>query len=102
MYKLKKADQVVITAGKDLGKKGKIEKLLGGGTKVFLPGLNVFKRHLKKRDEANPGGIIDFSRALPIANVALICPKCAKPTRVGFKMKGDKKMRICRKCDSFI
>lgn len=100
--KFKKGDEVIITAGKDKGKKGKIEKVLAKNNTVVLPGLNIYKRHLKKRDEKNPGGIVDFNRPLPVGNVALLCPKCGKPTRVGFKITGDKKIRICRKCESAI
>lgn len=98
--KLKKGDEVVITAGKDKGKKGKIEKVFADKEKILLPGLNVYKRHMKKQDENRPGGIIEFNRPLPIGNVALICSKCNKPTRVGFKVSGGKKIRICRKCGS--
>ncbi|MBI4067404.1 50S ribosomal protein L24 [Candidatus Gottesmanbacteria bacterium] len=100
--KLKKGDEVIVTAGKDIGKRGKIERLFADGQKVFLPGLNTFKRHLKKRSEKDKGGIIDFSRPLPVSNIALICPKCHKPTRVGYKLDGDKKIRICRKCEGKI
>ncbi len=100
--KLKKGDEIIITSGKDKGKKGKIEKVFGKSNTVLLPGLNVFKRHMKKRDENNPGGIIDFPRPVKAANVALICPKCGKPTRIGYKVQGDTKSRICRKCDSIL
>ncbi|MBI3380032.1 50S ribosomal protein L24 [Candidatus Gottesmanbacteria bacterium] len=96
--KLLKGDEVIITTGKDKGKKGKIEKILHKQGKIVLPGLNIYKRHLKKRDEKNPGGIVEFSRPVPVGNVAIICPKCAKPTRIGYKLTGDKKVRICRKC----
>lgn len=102
MLKLKKGDEVVITAGKDFGKRGKIEKIYKSRGSALLPGLNIFKKHLKKKDEKNPGGIVDVPRPLPIANIALICPKCAKPTRVGFMIKGKQKIRICKKCDSHI
>lgn len=102
MLKLKKGDEVIITAGKDLGKRGKIEKIYKSRGSALLPGLNIFKKHLKKKDEKNPGGIVDVPRPLPIANIALVCPKCAKPTRVGFKIKGKQKIRICKKCDSQI
>ncbi len=98
MFKLKKGDEVIITGGKDKGKKGKIEKVILSQNLVFLPGLNVYKKHMKKKDEKNPGGIVNFSRPLPVASVALICPKCAKPTRVGFKLEGKEKKRVCRKC----
>jgi len=110
--KLKKGDEVIITAGKDKGKKGKIEKVNPKNGTVLLPGLNISKRHMKKRDEKNPGGIISFPRPLPIANVALICPKCGKPTRIGYKIekisaKGQSRLssgkkRICRKCKGTI
>lgn len=98
MLKFKKGDEVIITGGKDKGKKGKIEKFIPSQNLVFLPGLNVYKKHLKKKDEKNPGGIVNFSRPLPFASIALICPKCAKPTRVGFKIESKKKKRVCRKC----
>ena len=100
--KLKKGDEVIITAGKDKGKKGKIEKTYPKNNVVLLPGLNIFKRHLKKRDEKNPGGIISFPRGIPVGNVALICPKCGKQTRIGYKIDKNKKSRICRKCHSII
>jgi len=100
--KLKKGDEVLITAGKDRGKKGKIEKIYPEKNSVLLPGLNIFKKHMKKRDENNPGGIISFPRPLAVASVALICPKCGKPTRVGYKLDINKKTRICRKCKSKI
>lgn len=102
MQKLKKGDEVIITAGKDQGKRGKIEKVYIASGTVLLPGLNIFKRHLKKRDDKNPGGIVDLPRPLPVGNVSLICPKCGKPTRVGFDTKGKQKIRVCAKCDARI
>lgn len=100
--KLKKGDEVIITAGKDKGKKGKIERIIPKEGKVFLPGLNIFKKHLKKRDEKHPGGIINFARPVPVSNVMLICSKCGKPARVGFQLQGKEKVRVCKKCDSTI
>lgn len=100
--KLKKGDQIIITTGKDKGKRGKIERFYEEGTKALVPGLNIFKRHMKKRSETDKGGIIDFPRPFPVGNIALICPKCHKPTRVGFEVKGDSKIRVCRKCGNKI
>lgn len=100
--KLRKGDKVIITAGKDKGKSGKIEKIFPKNNRVLLPGLNVYKKHLKKRDEQHPGGIVDFSRPLPVSNVSLLCPKCNQPTRVGFLIKNSQKKRMCRKCDSTV
>lgn len=100
--KFRKGDQVIITAGKDKGKKGKIEKVYPRLNQVLLPGLNLFKKHLKKRDEQNPGGVIQFPRPIPISAIALVCPKCGKKSRVGYQIRGDKKLRICKKCQSII
>lgn len=100
--KLKKGDEVIILSGKDKNKKGKIDKVDHKNETVLLAGLNQFKRHLKKRDERNTGGIINFSRPLPAAKVALVCPKCGKPTRVGFIMNAKQKERICKKCEARI
>lgn len=100
--KFKKGDEVIITSGKDRGKRGKIEKIIRKKDAVVLPGLNIFKRHLKKRDEKNPGGIIEFVRPIPFGNIALICPKCGKQTRIGFDIAKETKRRVCRKCDSII
>jgi large subunit ribosomal protein L24 len=100
--KLKKGDKIIITSGKDRGKKGRIEKIFPKNGKVLIPGLNLFKRHMKKKDEKNPGGIIEFSRPLPICNVVLICSRCGKPTRVGYKRGGEENSRFCRKCKTVI
>lgn len=93
-----KGDNVLVTAGKDKGKKGKIEKIFPDEARVLVHGVNSFKRHTKKRDEKNPGGIIEHFRPLPVGNIALVCPSCGKPTRVGYLMTKNEKMRICRKC----
>lgn len=96
--KLKKGDNIIVTAGKDKGRKGKIEKVMPREGLVLVPGINIYKRHLKKRDEKNPGGIIDLPRPLPIGSVALVCPACGKPTRAGFVVGKTEKVRVCRKC----
>jgi large subunit ribosomal protein L24 len=100
--KLRKGDEVIITAGKDKGKKGKIEKVLPKKSAVIIPGLNLFKRHLKKQNENNPGGIVEFPRAIPFGNVALIDPKSGKPTRVGYVIKGSEKMRVAKASNTVI
>lgn len=96
--KLKKGDTVIITAGKDRGKKGKVENVCAAEGNVLLPGLNVYKRHIKKKDDRHPGGIIEFSRPMPVGNVALLCPACSKSTRVGYLVVKDEKYRVCKKC----
>ena len=96
--KLKKGDTVIATIGKDKGKKGKIEKVFSGDGTVLVTGVNVYKRHTKKRDEKTPGGIIEHTRPMDASKIALICPKCGKVTRIGFIFVKGEKVRICRKC----
>ncbi len=100
--KLKKGDEILVTTGKDRGKRGKIEHVNVRDNTILILGVNVYKRHVKKRDEKNPGGIIDFPRPLSVAKVALFCPKCKKPTRAGFSVTQKEKQRICRKCKQMI
>ena len=98
VMKLKKGDEVLVTAGRERGKRGKIEKVLPKEGRVMIPGINVYKKHMKARSQQQPGGIVDIVRPLPVTNVALVCPSCGKPTRVGYEVKKDEKYRICRKC----
>jgi len=97
MLKFKKGDTVKITAGKDKGREGKIEKILLAESKVMIPGVNLYKKHVKGFGDVK-GGVYDIPRPLGYGKVALICPKCKKMTRVGFGMAGDAKVRICKKC----
>ena len=95
--KLKKGDTVIVAIGKDKGKKGKIEKVFPKEGSIMVSGINIVKRHMKKRDEKNPGGIIEIPKALNVSKVALMCPACGKPTRVGYVVSKGEKTRICRK-----
>ncbi|MDP3974228.1 MAG: 50S ribosomal protein L24 [Candidatus Daviesbacteria bacterium] len=95
--KIKKGDKVKILLGKDRGKEAKVAYVLGKQKKLFVEGANVYKRHVKKYRDIE-GGIIDLPKPMNISNVALICPNCHKVTRVGFKISGNIKVRICKKC----
>ncbi len=96
--KILKGDTVLITAGKDKGRSGKIEKVFPQIDRVMVEGLNIYKK-ARKAVGNKPGGMIEFSRSLPVASVAIICPKCSKQTRVKMKIeKGGDKIRICAKC----
>lgn len=100
--KLKKGDEVIVTVGKDKGRRGKIDQVNTKEQTVLVIGINLYKRHLKKQSETKPGGIIEFPRPLPINRVVLFCPKCQKPTRVGFDISSGEKHRICHKCKQLI
>jgi|SRR3989344_837463 len=96
--KLKKGDTVKVLMGKDKGRSGKIDKVLPKSDGVLIEGMNQFKRHVKARDRKQKSEIVTITKPIPASKVALICPKCKKPTRVGWKLEKGKKIRICRKC----
>ena len=96
--KIKKGDNVRVLIGKDKDKEGKIEKIYPKGNRVLILGVNEYKRHVKSRAKNQKSEIITITKPLPVSNVALVCPKCKKPTRVGYKITNNKKVRICRKC----
>lgn len=96
--KLHKGDQVLVTAGKDKSRRGKIDKVIPTKDRILIQGVNVYKK-ARRGFAGKPGGMIEFSRSLPTASVALLCPKCAKPTRIGYLVdKRGEKVRICKKC----
>ena len=96
--KIKKNDTIVVTAGKDKGKQGKVERVFLKEELVLVPGINQYKKHRKSQGEGKPGEILTLDRPLGMGKVALICPKCKQPTRVGYKFADGKKIRVCRKC----
>jgi large subunit ribosomal protein L24 len=101
MIKLKTGDNVKVMIGKDKGREGKIEKIFPTESKVLIAGVTLYKKHVKGFGEVK-GGVYDIPRPLAFGKVALICPKCKKITRVGFKFAGEEKIRICRKCEKGI
>lgn len=96
--KLIKGDEVKIVAGKDKGKTSKVERVFSKEEKVLVAGVNEYKRHQKGGYGNSKSEIITITKPLPVGNVQLVCPKCKKLTRVGYKMEKDVKTRICRKC----
>lgn len=100
--KLKKGDTVKILIGKDKGKTGDIERVFPVLGKVMVTGVNQFKRHVKSRTANQKSEIVLITKPLPASNVAMICPKCKKTTRIGFLINKKEKTRICRKCKAGI
>src|SRR3989338_4126435 len=101
MSKVKSGDNIKITAGRDKGKTGKVERVLPQirGGSVLVTGINLYKKHLKARG-GRAGEMIEKAHPLPMGNIAIICPKCNKPTRIGYEVdRQGKKLRICRKCN---
>jgi large subunit ribosomal protein L24 len=100
--KLKKGDNVKVLSGKDRGKTAAILRSFPTTDKVILDGLNVFNKRTKPRKQGEKGQIVAVSRAMPASNVMLICPNCKKPTRIGSRIEGSKKVRYCKKCQANI
>lgn len=98
--KLKKDDKVKITVGKDRGKTGKILKVYPDKGTVLVEGLNMFKKHRRPTRQGEKGEIINISRPIKVSNVQYICGNCGKTVRLGFRVEGDKKVRVCKKCGS--
>lgn len=96
--KIKKGDQVIVISGKDRGRKGKIIEALPKEGRVIVGGINLRKKHMKPKKSGEKGQIIELPAPFSVSNVKLICQKCGKATRVGYKKEGNKKYRICKKC----
>jgi large subunit ribosomal protein L24 len=95
--KIRKGDTVQVIAGKDKGKRGSIVRVNTKKDAVIVSGVNIVKKTMKRRSQQEQGGIAEVEAPLNISNVAIVCKKCG-PTRVGYKIDGDKKIRVCRKC----
>jgi large subunit ribosomal protein L24 len=102
--KIKKGDTVLITAGKDRGKTGKIIKAFPKSEKIIVEGMNMRKKHVKPQKSGEKGQIVTMPLPLHVSNTKIVCPKCGKAARIGYKKTGDlpaqagKKIRICKKC----
>ena len=96
--KFKKGDEVIVTLGKDKCKKGKIEKLLSKTGEAVILGVNEYKRHVKGRTSKSDSEIKTITKPISLSKLAIVCPKCGLPTRIGFFILKDKKERICKKC----
>lgn len=102
-HKIKKGDTVAMRAGKDAGKRAKITQVFPATNRVVVDGLNTLTKHLKPRRQNEKGQKITVSAPVAISKVILVCPKCSKPTRVGYKILDNKqKVRVCHKCHEVI
>ena len=96
-FKLKKDDNVEIIAGKDKGKRGRILKILRDKDRIIVEGANIVKKAKKRRSQQDRGGIIELEAAIHSSNLMIVCKKCG-PVRIGYKIAGKVKTRVCRKC----
>jgi large subunit ribosomal protein L24 len=94
MLKIKSDDEVIVLAGKDKGKRGKVRTVLDNN-KVIVSGINMIKKHTKANPQAGvAGGILEKESPIQVSNVAIFNPTTSKADRVGFKTEGDRKVRI--------
>lgn len=95
---VRKGDTVLMIAGKDKGKTGKVTACNPDSGRVVVEGCNIITKHTKPRGANQPGGINKMSGPVDVSNVQIVCPSCNKATRVAHKLEGDKKIRVCNKC----
>ena len=95
---LRKNDLVVATAGRSLGKQGKILEIIRTKNRALVEGLNLIKRHTKKSQLHPQGAIVEKEGSIALSNVSMFCPTCNKGVRLGVKRAEGKRIRYCRKC----
>lgn len=100
--KIKNGDTVLIISGKDKGKKAKVIKVLLEKNRIVVEGANLRKKHTRPKKQGEKGQIVEIAAPFDVSNVKLICPKCKKATRIGYKVTEGGKFRICKKCNQEI
>ncbi|QQG44692.1 MAG: 50S ribosomal protein L24 [Candidatus Roizmanbacteria bacterium] len=100
--KIKKGDKVKIIAGKDKGREGIVEKVYKKQSSVVIPKVNIYKKHVKKNEKMPQGGVVEIPRPIDVSNVIIVCPKCNKTSKIGYRVEKNKRIRICKKCESAI
>ena len=96
--KIKKGDTVQVLSGNDKGKTGEVLEVIPKTEKVIVKGVNIRKKHVKPRKQGEEGGIISVECAIHSSKVNVVCPKCGKAARLGYKVEDGKKVRVCKKC----
>lgn len=96
--KIKKGDHVLIIAGKDRTRKGKILQVLPMEAGLVVEGMNIKRKHRRGKREGEKGQVVEIPGPMHVSNVKIVCPKCGKAARVGYKIEGGKKYRACKKC----
>lgn len=101
--KIRKNDTVLVVAGKDRGKRGKVHRVYLGESKALVEGVNMIKRHMRPRPTVRQTGIVEREAPIQVSNLMLVCPKCNQPCRIGYKVLDEgSKVRLCRRCGETI
>jgi large subunit ribosomal protein L24 len=102
MRKIRTGDEVLVTNGRNKGQRGVVRQNVIESDRVVIEGVNIVKKHIK-RGRARQAGIVEVEAPLHVSNVALVCPSCGQPGRVGVRTNSDgKNERYCKKCDAGI
>ncbi len=104
MLHVKKEDEVLVDAGKDRGKRGRVLRVLPSGNRVVVENVNFVRHHTRANPQKNiKGGIVEREATIHLSNVRVICGECGRATRIGYSLLSDKKkVRICKKCGGTI
>jgi large subunit ribosomal protein L24 len=97
---IRKDDEVQVVSGKDRGRRGRVVRVLPREGRIMVEGVARAKKHSRPSKKRQQGGIIDVELFVDISNVQVVCRSCGQPTRVGYRIDGDDKVRICRKCEA--
>ncbi len=100
--KIHKGDTIKIIIGKDSGKTGKVLKVIPKKDKILIEGLNLFKKHVRPKKTGEKGQTILVPRPINVSNAMILCASCGRPTKIGYRLEGGKKERICKKCKAKI
>ena len=98
--KLKKGDNILVASGKDRGKVAKVLKVIPKESRILVEGVNLKAKHIRPKKEGEKGQVVRVPAPFDASNVKIICPKCQKAVRLGYKIVGNKKYRVCKKCKS--
>lgn len=103
MLKIKKGDTVQVNKGKDKGKKGRVLNILVAENRALVEGINLVKKHKRKTQQDQQGGIVSIESPISVFNLTLVCKNCGRPARVGFRFLEDKtKVRFCKACQQVL
>ncbi|MES0278194.1 MAG: 50S ribosomal protein L24 [Dehalococcoidales bacterium] len=101
--KIRKNDTVLVVAGRDKGKKGKVRVAIPKKERLLIDGINMIKKHARPTGQARQAGIIEREAPIHVSSVMLLCEKCGKPARVGRRLLADgKKVRFCKACGEVV
>jgi large subunit ribosomal protein L24 len=102
-FHIKKNDTVMVIAGKEKGKSGKVLRIIPKKDRAIVEKLNMVKRHMRPGPYSRQGGILEREAPIHVSNLMLLCSKCTDPTRVGYKiLEDERKVRYCKKCSEVI